>query len=300
MILRVLALSFILLGCNGKIKTKEPLAYKKLSSQEKREYLWSKILESKYKILPKLEKADILGLLFNSLKPKMDSQSDFSPIDWKKSIHKYATVAKIRFVPIENQYDGIFAKESLGLLRVSLTYDPETKGIAPGIALKLFSEIGISKNVSLLTSLDNQGQNYNIFKKPFTNIVKPSSSISAKIVAYLFKRASKIFNGLSVKHFGTKSPFQIFLMAREEFQLDSNKKVDFRKSLSHFTSTGTLFDVYALDLPKRIDFETFVQIPIETKLSSAKKIGELVLDSEFVASQFGDSELFFQHEEISL
>jgi hypothetical protein len=197
---------------------------------------------------------------------------------------------------VPNPYSGFFQESALGLMRVSLTYRPYEKGVAPGIAFKFLQDSKSSLNVSVLTSLDNQGQDYNIFKKPFTNIVAPSKSISAKIIAYLFKRAAKRFNGVSVAHFSKKAPMALIFIPKEILKFPSRPARDFREDLKSLSSGRVIMDVYAMDLPRAMSFDELALLPVEKRLKLATMVGSIGLDSRFVSSEFGDNGIFFFHE----
>ena len=62
-----------------------------------------------------------------------------------------------------HNYSGVFQGAECAFLRLSLTFDPKKKGVAPGLALKVLRDGLPSTNVSSLYSLDGQGKDYNFF-----------------------------------------------------------------------------------------------------------------------------------------
>ena len=154
-----------LFTCYSSFSFVRPHDYVHLSANEKRELLWEKgILATEFKKLPPYDNINIFKLFFLALNKKMDYQSDFRPKKWSKPIHRRSVVAKVRYVSLKgHKYTGLFSSGALGFVRVSLTYRPDKRGVAPGIALKFFVDGNSSRDVSLLTGLNSQGQDYNFF-----------------------------------------------------------------------------------------------------------------------------------------
>jgi len=283
---------------------------------DKRERLWdSNIVPSEHKQLPALEDINILGMITHSLRPKIDYVSDVAPVDWEKPIHKRGVVAKVRFVS-NNKHDftGDFKGNECGLIRLSLTYKPEKRGVAPGLALKFFKDNQLkTSNFSALTSLDSQGQDYNFFKKPFSNVVPLSDKIGAKIVNKIFALYAKFPNYIGVTDLAKiksdglveskpHSPVQLFLVPNKELETPALPKRDFRIDLMKIPAGTKLFDVYALSL-ESLGGTSWVKKynPSQEKehLKNAVHVGTLETQSEFLASEFGDTQLFFKHEAFS-
>lgn len=58
-----------------------------------------------------------------------------------------------------------------------------------------------------------------------------------------------------------------------------------------------LYDVYATDIEIKSSIWASTQERLQSeRRADAVKVGELVMDSNFTASQFGDSGVFFKHE----
>jgi hypothetical protein len=305
-------------GCHASSRQHDAISYPKnyvqLSAREKRDWIWEEgIKRTEYKSLPPFQNIKIAKLIFGNLQKKMEHQLDFVPHKWAKAIHRRAVVAKVFFKPVSlTPYTGIFAEDSIGLLRASLTYKPNKRGVAPGIALKFFIDHQQSRDASFLTGLESHGQNYNFFAKPFSNMVPKSQDFGARFVSWLFKRVSKKSNFISVKHFSEirpggelvpasmiKSLAQIFLQtcaSNNDLKFTELPKRDIRIDLMQLKSGECILDVFAREDERQEDYENFTQAKSDKYFQQAKLIGKIILESSFVASQFGDDQLFFRHQ----
>jgi hypothetical protein len=285
----------------GKVATL-PANYSSWTAAEKRAWIWNEgILPSRFSVdhLPPLQDIKILQMIRASMNTKMDHFSDIAPHGWKKSIHRRAIVAQVRYLPEPTSYSGIYQSGALGLVRLSLTYSPEKRGFAPGIALKFFQDGAPSKDASFLNSLDSQGQNYNFFAKPFSNYIPPSSSFGARLVSWIFSRASKPTHLISVQHFADSSdssPHQLFLRPAPHLTFPESPPRDFRLDFLALRAGQPLLEVFARKNEALDDFKSLTHEKIRNFNESSTKVGTLVLESEFVASEFGDDRLFFRHE----
>ena len=301
----------------GEILLIVPENYSTMKASEKRDFVWEKGIEgfefNPAEELPAYDDIDVLGMAFGKMKRKMDHYSDFAHTRWKKYIHRRAVVAKVRYIPHQNNsYTGIFNSGAIGLLRASLTYKTEKRGVAPGLALKFFTDGNQSQDVSLLTSLDSQGQDYRFFKETFSNIVVPSKSKKAKVIAAIFKRADKNYNLIGLQHFGrinsdgtlidkeeSRAPFAIFVKLDSEYEKYFSQVGghDVRNDFLAIEEVEQVFlRVYARRVESREDYLKLTENKMDFLKSDAREIGVITLESRFVASSFGDDQLFFRHE----
>ena len=288
---------------------------------EKMNLLWEKhVLPSRYKTLPRLDKADGLGMIkmgvLGKMNTKMDFVSDVVPENWDKPIHSKGALAKIRLeVAPETRYTGFYGQSSqCALMRLSLTNNPHQKqtfggkerGVAPGIAIKFFINGQPSQDISLLTSLTGQEDNYNFFASPFSNVVAPGKKLDTKVVHYLFRTASKFPERLSVANLSEwtpqgervskpRFPTQIFLTS--EYKMSSEEKgEDIREKFQKISANTTLFSVYGYTSPDPSkDYTKYSDKKRAELLKKADYIGKIVTTSEFVSSSFGDKVIFFKH-----
>jgi hypothetical protein len=277
-----------------------PDNYQNKSALEKQDLLWKQIENTKYDKLPTvLSGLDMSNLLkVDYITKTISHESDEMPSKRKRLIHTFGSVAKITFTPKSSTpaFTGLFSSIVPGIIRASVVrYDPNN--LMPGIAVKFLIDGHPSLNTHLLHNIDGQGKNYNYFAYPFSNIIPPPTSSVMRAFLDVFTKAARVFNPdanamkVSVAAFaeinvdGSKvtdplAPEQIFFYPAIEISQDSKDKRDFRIKLSELHVGTKLFDVY-------------VNNPSDK--NNLLLIGEITLDSQFVASRYGDDIIFFQH-----
>ena len=281
-----------------------PADYPSWSAQQKHALLWDeRILKSTYDQNPPIPRVNIIGLILTPLMIKMDRLEDEAPSRWRKAIHPHGAVAKIKLVPAEDSpYTGLFQGADYGLLRASLTGDPADRGFAPGLAIKLLADGQPSGNFSALVSLSGQGQNYNFLAHRFSNIVPVAQAFGPRFTNLIFRRVTKYPTRIDLQHLGTvthqgqsedqpHTPTQVFLVPNPDLQF-SESPHDFRADLASIAPGTSLFSIYATDSVDP-DGETMTA---SSDQPQAQLIGHLETTSQFVASFYGDSQLFFRHQ----
>jgi len=294
-----------------------PNEWDKQSACDKRDYLWQKIEETKHSTLPKMQKfgiAQIYKFSRQNLNPKVSLKSDVAPEGWIKYIHARGAVAKVNVISTgDHSYSGIFKGADCSLLRLSLTYRPKDgyifdKAVAPGLALKVFRDNIHSANISALYTLQGQDQDYNFFTNPLSNIVPKGTGFGQKIVHKIFKKYTRyperiLINDLA--DFNTSGEKESRNVPDQIFFVPVKKSVSFIKSEAHDVRDdflkiprGThLYDIYAYKgYGIKINYDEYKISDIEKVINKSEKIGKIVTESSFLASQFGDYSLFFKHE----
>jgi hypothetical protein len=191
---------------------------------------------------------------------------------------------------------------------MSITYRPNKKrGFAPGLALKFLRDGKPSANISALYKLEGQSHNYNILANPLSNIVPMGSGLGMKLVHKVFSKVTDYPEELLLNHFAdrtesgedvenSKAPRQVFFVPNNSFNFSSGKH-DFRNDLKTIPEGTALYKVYAVTSDKaNFDYTEYTNADIGKFLKSSTLIGEIITDSEFVASEFGDQGIFFRHE----
>ena len=286
--------------------------YEAQTGCEKQEVMWEKIEATKHRELPKFAKFglfQLVGMSLQALRNKGYRHSDYAPPKWKKYLHRRGSVAKVKFIPVENNgYSGYFNGSDCGLLRLSLTYKPTKKrSFAPGLALKIFRDGRPSANVSALYKLDGQGNDYDFFKYPLSNIVPMGLTTPLKIVHKVFSRVSDYPEEILLDHLGdydqfgnkeakTVSPRQIFFVPNNKIE-SSSQKHDVRNDF-HKIPTGTkVYSVYALSkADANYSYLDYKDSDISKYLKKSVHVGDIVTTSPFISSEFGDTGIFFRHE----
>lgn len=281
-----------------------PADYPTWSAQQKQTFLWDeRILKSAYDQNPPIPRINIVGLILTPLRIKMDRLDDEAPSRWRKAIHPHGAVAKIKFVSAsDSPYTGLFKGADYGLLRASLTGDPEARGFAPGLAIKLLADGQPSGNFSALVSLSGQGQNYNFLAHRFSNIVPVVNEFGPRFTNLIFRRVTRHPTRIDLQNLGTitqqghsevqpHTPTQVFLVPNPDLQFAESPH-DFRTDLASIDPGTLLFSIYAID---SVDPEGDT-MNANGDRSQAQYIGHLETTSPFVASFYGDSQLFFRHQ----
>ena len=282
-----------------------PDNYQSMTAQEKQDYLWNNILETKWDDLPELSGGGWSGILKNlkavlRLRESFDHVSDEMPLDENqelrpKIIHPWGTAVKIEFVPNKEALEyltGIY-QGAIGLARLSLAGDPSKIDYTPGMALKFFMDGQPSVNLHVMNSLDGQGDNQNFFEYEFSNILPKPKKWILKPLEFWFSRFVKNPRHLNIDHLALQKQSgeweanpsglsQIFFVPTEECQMDSDTSLDFREGLEGFPVDSRLYQVEGI----------YPSSPNERWI-----IGDIYTRSEFVASEYGDKRLYFQHHE---
>ncbi len=281
-----------------------PPDFERLSASSKQALLWSRISASPYAAEQlKLKGPGVLDLL-KAADPCFMAAAFLNPGDEMaegrvKLIHSNGAVVKVRWVPSPNSFTGIFQSGALGLARLSIA-SPSTSNYIPGMALKLMINGEASTNLVAMYSLDGQGSDRDFFAHSFSTVVALPKSRVLKIGAALFRKALRrvpnapenertipLTEMASVENDATKAapiraPYRLIFAptssVRNEFAsagLDS----DFRVGVQAIRENSVLYTILAVEAPG----------------AEAVQVGQLITESEFVASQYGDEKLYFRH-----
>lgn len=305
---------------------KIPENYRALSACEKQDFIWEqRILRTQHALLPEIPETNGLGLLGKIVSGKVNTKSDFVPdADYTKPIHARGVMAKVSFQPTDDSpYTGVFQGSECSLLRLSITGSSKDDNFAPGLAWKVFVDGSHSENVSALYRLTGQGDNHDFFANELSNYVSPEpddakSAMSSLVFSIGARTAEptriRVDNMAKVLVDGTtvaaiNAPSQVFFVPREEVTgLFATEEHDYRIDLMSLAAGTVIYDVYATNRPFPSDLEGGCTRPSNWRICfdgkgeaskrrrSAVKIGELTLESDFVASEFGDSGIFFKHQ----
>jgi len=280
-----------------------PPNYESLSAEAKEEILYQAMIATTFKELPSLERVNPLKFVLSHMSRKLGTVGDEAPQGYEKAIHAHGVAAKVRFESEPTSpYTGMFKGAPHGIVRISVTSDPEGKDFAPGLALKLLVDGRPSQNVSFLFKLSGQKDNHNFFANELSNIIPVEFDPKSLFSSTVFSRVSLAPTKLSVKPFAAvdakgigemapKAPVQVYLVPSQGHQL-ATAVHDFRDDFLKLPSNSVLYDVYATSdggaNPSHSD-------SARARRAAAVKIGRLVTSSPFLASSFGDGGLFFRH-----
>lgn len=297
---------------NPRIPASTPANYQALKACEKQDILWEKVQTSIYKDLPEYKKMGLPQLIamgMQELEVKGSLNSDFSPEGWKKYLHRRGVLAKVKIVPTNNKYSGVFQGAECAFLRLSLTYKAgASKPVAPGLALKILRDGTYSANVSALVSLEGQEKDFNFFKNPMSNIVPISSKFGQKLVHGVFSKVTHypeelVLNDMAeISSQGEKvasaaSPRQLFFVPGESVRGFSSKEHDVREDLLKIPEGTVVYHIFALsDKYANFDYSTYTPEMASSFLKESELVADIVSTSEFAASEFSDDGIFFRHQ----
>lgn len=295
--LRKLFVLLVLFTCCLNINAKLPEQYDTLPNEQKQDILWDQINKSHLENpLPELNQGgfwdvlDKLKGLFN-LKPTFDHFSDEIPAGRVKIIHANGAVGKIFFKPASGHpFTGIYQSGGIGLVRLSVATAPSDTSFIPGMAIKMLISNHASINLHVMNALEGQAGNWNFFAKDFSNQIAHPQTWTLKAIEKIFEWTRSPANDLPLSHWAywndqgqaimqPITPDRLFFRPAESVKnvIPTSSREDFRVSLSKII-VGPLYEVYGEYMGTEYD------------------VGTLMLESSLIASEYGDKQLFFQHQ----
>lgn len=290
-----------------------------LSAKGKQEALWFQVSAQPYAELPSFREPSASDVA-SVANPEFNSRTFVQPEDVipdgrGKVIHSFGAVATVAFEADPNaqtSYTGILKNGApFGMARLSLATKAVKKTIGsqnftPGMGLKFFLDGSGHPSVNLLVMYKLDGQSsFNFFANSFSNILPPGEGPAqvAGTVAFAAGLASRGLSPhpgqLTVEHLSrwnadgskvaeseARAPVRLTFVPTETATASmsaSTAETDFRAMVMEQVKSGTvIYDVWASDDPQPHG-------PFGTR------IGVLRTTSGFVASEFADRLLHFQH-----
>lgn len=289
--------SLLFFNLNSITYAQLPENYQSLPAEEKRDLLWNEISNShNEEPLPPFGGGgfravlDKLKGLFN-LSPSFDHASDELPEGRTKIIHANGSVGKIAFVAAANHpFTGIYQSGGIGLARLSLGTPPSDDSYIPGMAIKFLISNHPSINLQIMNSLEGQNGNWNYFAKDFSNIIPHPTGWTLRAIETIFEWTRDPANSLPLWHLAAWTtdgkykniptyPERIYFKPTPFISslIAENSREDFRISFLK-VPVGVLYEVYG-------EYQ-----------GAEYYIGTLMLESSLIASNYGDKNLFFQHQ----
>lgn len=278
-----------------------PSDYEKRSAREKNDLLWANINADVYPDaqLPTRGPSVIAQLKLFSVEFNKGSfvSGDELPPDRPKLVHTYGTCARVSLhITEKHPYTGMLERGGDAIVRFS-----DAKGggtFLPSMAFKFLIDGRSSSNVLVLPSAYREKGDLRCFSSTYSNATKPAKELDTKLVHRVFQKTAKALNATrlyavylplddfaSIRADGSKVESPVVPDRLEFVPTDNAKKVcpdlpDYRRALAAIPVGTVLFKVFAapnIDKP-------------------SESIGEVRLDSPWVASVYGDTRLFFQHD----
>lgn len=278
-----------------------PSDYEKRSAREKNDLIWANINADPYPDakLPTRAPTPIARLKLFSVDFNKGSfaPGDELPPERKKLVHTYGTCARVSLhITEKHPFTGMLARGGESIVRFS-----DAKGggnFVPSMAFKFFVDGRLSTNVLVLPSEHRTKGDVACLSSTYCNATPPAKELDTKLVQRSFQKTAKamgttrlyavylpLHDFASIHADGTKPDSPVVPDRIEFVPTDSAKKAcpnlpEFRKALAAIPVGTILFKVFAAPA---IDKPT---VPV----------GEVRLDSAWVASAYGDTRLFFQHD----
>lgn len=278
-----------------------PADYEKRSAREKSDLLWVNVNSDFYpeSKLPTRAPTPIARLKLFSVDFNKGSfaPGDELPPDRPKLVHTYGSCARVSLhITEKHPFTGMLEKGGDALVRFS-----DAKGggtFLPSLAFKFFIDGRASTNVLVLPSEYREKGDIRCFSSTYCNATPPAKEVDTKLVQNRFQATAKALGATrlysvylplhdfaSIRADGTKPESPVVPDRLEFVPTDEVKKIcpelpEFRKALAAIPSGTVLFKVFAA--PK-------IDAPLQL-------IGEVRQESPWVASAYGDTRLFFQHD----
>jgi hypothetical protein len=298
----VLGMAFSMVAGAYTISKAGLAAYQALDAEGKLDYLWTQVTGTEYRHGLPTDGSNpveqLLALAPAFLRVTFLNESDFMPVGRQKVIHTFGVVAQtdIEILP-NSKYTGVLKSGAASVTRMSLA--SLTGSFSPGIAVKALVDGQPSINFLANFSLDGQGSDRNFFRNALcTQIPEPRG--------WILKQGARAFrHALTTFADAPDSELRLPLAEAASMRRDgSREKYPVIPEVLCFEPTEAMRAWHVAHAED--DFrEELLRLPAGTELytiraqrphSAWETIGSLRLRSAPVASQFGDQELFFQHQ----
>lgn len=254
--------------------------YTEFSAYKKRELIWDKIVNSKYKIKPVYEQSEYNNLISgitSILAPRTRSSSCDDELEYKgqRQFHRFGAIAKITFMPIKyHNYSGIFLSGALGLAR----FAPMLENMPPSLEIKFFIDKHPSVDMLLIPE-SGSGKYW------FANKLSNTANDPGNKILHSMNLLNNNLNYISARNDqgilsnNNLAPEKIIFVPNPIMQkiLFENKSDDFRVDLENLQKKdATLYSVKS---------QRGNDIPLY--------LGDIWLESEFISSEYCDRNLRF-------
>jgi len=252
---------------------------------------------------PTLELPEIF---LESMPVSFDTEADDMPYQFlvqrrPKLIHSVGGISSAKWVPLTNNYTGVFQGCSNLFIRFSSATAPAnaSRGFTPGISLKCTRTGVPSTNILAMFSLEGQ-DGFNFFKHDLTNHPPDINPVTAPFILQQlrahFETASKWPTMIGLTSFASydengkfeskpQFPFRLIfhpVTAVHNSYPDGFPSGGFEYVLGTNLKPGPLYNVYAQDLPSDTQDKFLL-------------IGRIDLTASSTTTNFGDNYMFFQH-----
>lgn len=271
-------------------------------SSEQLDVLWNKVISDPYpkgslptRVPGAWARRKLFRVGFN--RGSFELSGDELPPDRPKLVHTWGTCARVRMkIDDAHGFTGVLESGGEALLRFS-----DANGGArflPSLALKFMIQGHSSLNLLALPMSYREKGDRHPMSSVFSNGTQPARELDAKLVQRAFQKTADALGGtrlyavylplhhLAARHTDGRVVSSPVVADRVEFHPAAEARAasdggkDFREALAQIPKGTKLFDLKVSDHLEK----------------PAVPLGELWLESEWVASRFGDERLFFAHD----
>jgi len=245
--------------------------------------------------------------------PSLEAPGDELPVGRVKKVRAVGSIGKVKFFPIarhqnphyphtgrQSPYTGIFQGASFGIVRISTFREP-TPNRDPifGMGLKFFRD-GV-ESASLVAVVGPDGQkSWNVFQNSWSTHIPPPSNIKpihievSTFAAGATPHAGQVGlsdwarygeNGRRITDSEMNYPYKLVFRPTGEIVFPDEYHGVLADDLATIEKDTVLWDVFAWDNPEELG-------------GREELIGSLILTSPLVPSLWGDTKLFFRHQDM--
>jgi len=289
-----------------------PADYQQRSARVKQEFLWKRIQQTAFtrdnmNTVPHADKANLTNIHF--LLKSFTHVGDEVPEGRQKLSHQFAAVAKVQLQIFANSpYTGVLAPggASIAILRLSVAKYDDPLYMSPGFALKILIDGKPSVNMHSFFSSEGQSlPDNNYFRTTLTQVVPEPFTPTLLYLGKFFNQTLELLPPApdrpeNNKVLGMTEFASIYPNRGEPVPIGdvvAPYKVEWVPNplltAKSENRTGTDFRLQLLDIPENTVLYDLVAHRLWD--SDGVFIGRVVSRSAFIASQYGDEVLFFQH-----
>jgi len=293
------------------------VTYDSLSAKQKQSYLWEQMI-------PGGTHGNWANPLETVVKASMTSYTilmETITTDWREEGHQKIThgqgaTALAHFEWLPNKYTGMFQKADHCVIRMANAAHPSQSGVkatyGPNLAIKCLNDGKKSANLLNLWQLDgydslpkDRTDSCSFFEAGVCSHIPLRDNMNAglkKIFVPAFNKVDSNSMLVGVSQFAKvdqtgqnitspEFPFSLHFQPRPEYnkipcEFDAPGRNSQLLSIPSDLVNKALYDVYAIHDP-------WMDRPAGKP--DVRKIGELILDTAFIGSKYGDQRLFFEH-----
>jgi len=230
--------------------------------------------------------------------PTFEAPGDELPSGRRKFSHAVGSVGKVKFIARPNNYTGIFQGAKYGIIRISLTNEPAPGYFGPsfGFGLKFLRD-GVD-SASVVVRYNNVTQkSWNLFSENLSNHYIGQGELTVSLAKFNAQASPYIAqvglsdmarygeNGKYIPDNRVNYPYKLVFKPTRKIAFRDEHHGELQDDLKTIEKNTTLWEVHAWDDPSELG-------------GVEKHIGDLVLTSPLVRSLYGDTKLFFRHQDI--